>query len=579
MKFFNLLIICSFILPLASCKKDKVNLPDTQSTSQFYENGSTFNGQIAGKVISTDNQAVQGASVTVGSATSNTNSQGLFSIETNQASTNGTIITVSASGYESTSVVVYPHSASPRAFNEIMLIPVQTTSTFNGKDGGTISSDGIEIEFGKKSIVNSSGDLYEGTVNVNIQYLDPGSEVSLAIPGGDLGLNADNSKVYIANHGTAMVKLKGSAGEELNLKDGKTAQIKIPISSESSSISESSVPLWSYDETYHYWVQEGNASIEGNMVVAEVSHFSFWSCASPYPAAYMNVNFECNGNPITGKASLYFTNGNLVGSKFSNGYGYVSGQVPANVAMELKYKEFVCQEIIFSGNVGPFTTYMNILGTQQACSSASNITYEGYLTNCNGQALANAMVVVETNNGGGVIATTDANGYYSGTMVSCGATSLEVTAFDMNALLQSNPTTYNLQSNNNFGIINVCTTIQEYFHYSIDGNWFSAYDNGQDDVDMDATSGQNPGTLLSCYIDNNNQVSAFNFGQSTGTFQLSNLFINDLVYSNPTDLYVNYSIYSTTIGDYIEGTLSGTDTADTDSQLHTINANFRIEVN
>ena len=561
-----------------SCKKDKYDLPESQSTSDFYENSSTFEAQIAGRILDASGEAIQGASISIGSSSYTSNSQGLFSIISNKGSKNGTVIMVTASGYEPTSMVVYPDPANPKSFNDIVLINKDVDANFDAKEGGTISSQGVEITFSKKSIVDADQNLYEGNVSVNIQYLDPSGSISNAIPGGDLGLDLDGAKKYLANNGTAMVKLSGDNGQSLNIKEGKTAEIKIPLGTKSVSTSETTMELWSYDEQNHYWIQEGFAEKEGNMMVANVSHFSFWSCSSPYDPAYMSVNFVCNGDPIMGTVELALDNGNYIGSKASNFYGWVSGQVPANQSMILTYTEHICGEVIYSGNVGPFTTYSNQLGAIEACSSATTATFEGYLIDCNGAALADAMVLIEADNGGGVILTTDATGYYSGSMIDCGTSSINVTAFDMNNLLQSTTAIYAFQSINNFAIISVCNSIEEYFHYSIDGEWFSAYDvNGGNDVSIDDTYNVTPGTHLSCYINNDDQVSLFTFNQSTGTHLLDNVAMNNFFVGDPVSLYITFNTYSITTGDYVEGTLSGTDVG-SDSLSHTIGGNFRIKV-
>ena len=104
-------------------------------------------------------------------------------------------------------------------------------------------------------------------------------------------------------------------GEELQLEDGSSAQISLPLyidtrpdTGESIGINDS-LPIWSLNETTGIWTQEAigtvvasNSSPTGMAVEATVSHFTWWNIDVPIDTGFVTINVE--GSGVDGTASI-----------------------------------------------------------------------------------------------------------------------------------------------------------------------------------------------------------------------------------------------------------------------------------
>ena len=98
----------------------------------------------------------------------------------------------------------------------------------------------------------------------------------------------------------------------------------------------SQIPLWWFDEDNGYWVEEGEATLQGNAYVGNVSHFSFWNCDVSAGAVDLCINItDQNQNPIAGiYAEIDTQNYGMTGG-YSNSNGVVCGWVPENETLNV----------------------------------------------------------------------------------------------------------------------------------------------------------------------------------------------------------------------------------------------------
>jgi len=157
--------------------------------------------------------------------------------------------------------------------------PILNANVEVNGDGGTIeTNDGAKVTFGSNTIIDSNGNLYNGSVSVYAHWYDPTSEdLSLTMPGDLRATDALGNEVQLATFGMLAVELETPDGQPLNISEGNTAELTFPLE-ELADGAPNEIPLWYLDEESGIWKEEGQATKVGNTYVGEVSHFSFWNC-------------------------------------------------------------------------------------------------------------------------------------------------------------------------------------------------------------------------------------------------------------------------------------------------------------
>jgi len=124
-------------------------------------------------------------------------------------------------------------------------------------------------------IVDGSGNIYNGTVEVFMAWIDPSSSSLSQLMVGNLsGVDNTGELKSLATYGMLNVELFDPAGNELNVKEGSAADLSFPIPASMMSAAPETIPLWSFDETYGYWVEESTAILSNGFYTGEVGHFS-----------------------------------------------------------------------------------------------------------------------------------------------------------------------------------------------------------------------------------------------------------------------------------------------------------------
>jgi len=186
---------------------------------------------------------------------------------------------------------------------DITLIPRGDEITISG--AGTFSEEGdngAAVSFTTSDFVDADGNPVSGDIQLTITPVDVSQPATLAaFPGEFTGiLERSGEETPIISLGTVEFEFTAN-GESINLADGATADVLIPIYNftyqDGSNIAVGdTIPLWSLDEGTGIWDQEGTgivvASIDsptGLALSATVSHFSWWNCDVSMNAARVEV--------------------------------------------------------------------------------------------------------------------------------------------------------------------------------------------------------------------------------------------------------------------------------------------------
>lgn len=171
-----------------------------------------------------------------------------------------------------------------------------TQTNISSTQASTVTLDEkASIKFPINAFKKADGSVYTGNVNVSHRAMNPSDAAFVeAFPGGFTGISTDADgqplEVDIISFGVIGAKLTDDNGNPLNIADGKTATISIDVANPETA--PLTMPLWHLDPVTGKWVEEGEATLQGDKYVGEVSHFSWW-----------NFDYSC-GVTDSGRLSL-----------------------------------------------------------------------------------------------------------------------------------------------------------------------------------------------------------------------------------------------------------------------------------
>ncbi len=463
----------AFTLTFTSCReKDDDNPPQEEQQSDFSDNfGNEVTRSFMGKIMDTSHNPVSGADVRIGSESTTTDDNGIFILEDVSVHEQFAFIEVEKSGFLRGSRTVVPTDAMNHI--TVMLLDENIVGTVQSGTTGEVNlPNGAKVAF-DGAFKDASGNAYSGSVTVMMQHLDPSDpEITLKMPGSLYAQNADNNERILETYGMLNVELRGSGGEILNIADGHTATIELPVDP-SQTNAPNTIPLWHFDEQKGYWIEDGTADLIGGKYIGQVSHFSWWNYDVQFPTVNLCMTIEdTNGNPVYGvKVELWMANATYPRVGWSNGNGEICGLIPANETLTMEIID-PCGNPVSTTTIGPFSADTN-LGVI-TIPALQTVTVTGTLLDCNNDPVTDGYVILESgsyvNNNYSTVGYTVTNGTFSFSTLSCSSVAnFTIEGID-NIGFQSTGNvsyTYNAQ-NINIGSLIACSSITEYISYQID---------------------------------------------------------------------------------------------------------------
>lgn len=458
-----------------SCNDDNDVIDDTPQFN--YDQGNSVNRNFHGLILDTNGNPISNASVQIGSSTAQTNSNGLFIINSVSVKEKFAHVKVSKSGYIDGSRVLIPTAGDNRV--NIMLISDTPTATVaSGANSEVTLPNGTKVKF-DGAFKDANGNAYSGSVQVGLYHLKPSDTyLSEIMPGSLLASNSNGDAKVLETFGMLHVELKGSSGQELNLATGHTAEVSFDIDASQLSSSPTTIPLWSFDEVAGIWKEEGSATKVGSKYVGNVSHFSWWNCDAPFNQCNLTVTVHNNGGlPISNlTVGIIRPSNPYAATGLTNATGQVTGIIPANENLTIQVSDY-CGNIIYTSSIGPFATgSSNILPTIVLIPSAiSTVNITGILKTCANVNVTNGLVKLKNLNSSNYynqILQPVTNGNFSFTTNICGASQqFEIVGEDYTNLQTTNPITFTATAPlTNLGVITTCNAVNEFITYQVDSN-------------------------------------------------------------------------------------------------------------
>ena len=571
------------LLITISCQKTNDDLPDDPD-DQNPPPIEYVTAGLSGRVLDDNNQPVNGAVVKAGATSTTTDLNGYFKISNVSLNKNAGLVKVEKEGFFQGSRTIVVNKGVVN-YISLQLIKKTVSGTVSGSTGGNITvSGGGSIVFTGNSFVNTAGNSgYTGTVSVSTFFINPAAaNFNEIMPGTLRGITMSNEETALQSFGMMAVELNGAGGEKLQLASGKTATLTFPIPTALQAQAPATIPLWSFNDTTGLWKEEGTATKQGNTYVGTVGHFSFWNCDYPLSRVvdFKAVIKDQNGNalyPAQVIMKISSDSFSSVGYGYTDTTGMVSGKVPVNKTIQLRIYSR-CNQIIYTKDIGPFTSNIDMGVITVTASAPSQVTVSGTVVNCNATPVTNGFVDVSIDSIHNRAAVT--NGSFSITISRCSSTptTAAITAYDVTG--NQNGTATNVAVNSgtvNAGQLIACgISMSQFLNYTMNGATVG-YVPPTDSLGL-VGSGNNQYTIYARRRPNNGEQVSLSFTASgTGTVPVNylNIFTSTKMYSKQGTINLNITEFGPASGGYISGNFTG-NVVDSFSAPISTNVVFRV---
>lgn len=270
--YFNIVILSLLLIGLmASCSKDT----DTEIgvIDEIPEPEKKIFSTIHGLILNTDNELIEGAEIRLGDDSVMSDENGFFKVS-GFFNENGTHILVKKPGYFNANGLVLPSVDAAIKVN-VILEDDGSTTNFSSTDGAEVQIEESSIVFATNGFQDLNGNPYTGTVTVKTKYTDPSEDdFSKKYPG--YMLSKESGDRGILPFSIVTVDLYDDLGNLIQINQEAEVTMKVP--DDLLSVAPSTVPLWYLDAESGLWIQDGEASLDGNHYKGKVSHFTDWMC-------------------------------------------------------------------------------------------------------------------------------------------------------------------------------------------------------------------------------------------------------------------------------------------------------------
>ena len=383
----NLCLLFAFLLLMTGCRKDEITITSDEELLPGTENV-TFQFLI----INASGMPIEDSQILINSDAYQTDKNGVAITKPYDIPSLGLRSEIFATGFISIVKLIGGANNSKKQ-EKVILIKSITTIISTGSIG---EIDGGGFLTLPSNLILSDGSVYTGDVFVKNGYLNPDRRgFLLSAPGNMVAINTANEYQQLASLGMYMIELYDADGNELKIPEGSTATIYFPISDQHKDITESEIPLWYFEEDSGLWIEDGKAKVVENMMIAEVSHFTWWNCDLPYNFIETCMAFLSNeGDVIPGLDVKFSIGGVTFGHAITDANGFIQAKVPVDVKFDLKF--CLDGEEVGSQTTGPYEDngrkiYVN--------TSISFLSISGIAINCDGLPLSNGYAFFEGNDG------------------------------------------------------------------------------------------------------------------------------------------------------------------------------------
>ncbi|MFN4253907.1 MAG: carboxypeptidase-like regulatory domain-containing protein [Saprospiraceae bacterium] len=578
-----LFLALATIIGLAACRKDSettdVTITDPPGPIEYVK------ASIGGAVINEAGAPVPNAIVRLAGSETTTDQNGVFRFVNKTVPSKAAYVKVEHPAYfhGSRTIAVSPNS---RNTVRIQLLSNADTRFVDATAGGTADYTDYSIGLQAGGVVTASGADYTGQVGVAAKWLDPTDpDFCLQMPGQLRGITTDGQSSGMVSMGMMAVELHDQSGQKLQVKPGREATVRMKVPAALLGSAPATIPLWYFNEEKGTWVEEGQATLNGNFYEGKVAHFTFWN--HDYKDPLVEIKFkvvDSDGNLIEGaKVSTQLVSTGQFGYGYTDNNGEILGLVPQNEVLKAEIYAPIqgCTAPILEEQIGPFSSN----GTHTFTVNLSSLiihNISGTLVNCDNAPVTNGYIQMAGSN---EVTWTDAQGNFELQASSCTPQpTAQLTGFDIDALKQTLPATFPLDPNGgniSVGTIQACDALQNYLIVSRNG-FNVVYPDASARMISDTLTGTFTDVLSIFVMDN----QGFGFSATIpgaddiGTYPAQSIYAAD---NNTPGVQcwqscsVNFTIteHGGSIGTYVAGSFAGT-VDDDNGQPVAVSGSFRL---
>jgi hypothetical protein len=292
---------------------------------------------------------------------------------------------------------------------EIMMTHFDMESQIQTGGSGDISGGGkLSLP---ATLLGPDNNVYTGPVTVKSYHYNPAREDFLQTAPGDMtAIGIDGENYTLESYGMYAIELFDDAGNELDIPSGETAQIQFPIANFQKATAPAEIPLWSMDEDTGKWIEEGTANRNGDIYIAEVSHFSWWNCDVPFTAVDVCMQLvDLNDNPVPN--FTYLVSSPDLQTFYAQGTSDQNGDICVGLpeGMPVVIRILVNDALSAPTDLGTFSEPADI---GEVVINVSLKSVEGKAVDCNGTQVPNAIVRTKLNGNTGYSITDDAGNFH-----------------------------------------------------------------------------------------------------------------------------------------------------------------------
>jgi len=267
--------------------------------------------------------------------------------------------------------------------------------SFGASEGGTIKSSSVDITIDPYSLVDVSGNTYEGNVNVWARRVHGTYIFGLrAFPHNQIIEDGQSSTMNTL--GGVNLILRDEMMNPLFLKEGSFAKISYEISEEEVDI-PNDLEMRYFDKVNSEWRRLGIAEKEGEKWVGNVSELGMLICGIPHESRVAQLRFVTEGGVIIPNAliSVYTKYKNHLGIGFSDSQGNLRIHVPID-------QEFRLRHFIYATNSFHYKEYSNVTSGEGIIvlddfvvpSDEDFTIYNGETIDCDGELNKTSAMVI-----------------------------------------------------------------------------------------------------------------------------------------------------------------------------------------
>lgn len=569
-----LALIALPVLFMASCQNElSSEFPNNPAPGVPVNDAEKVTAGIIGVVVNENDQPVAGVTVTSGTSSAVTDARGMFRFKDIQMSKANATVKVAKSGYF-TAYRTFPATAGSNHNVRIKLIPKTNSGNFSAATGGTINiSGGGKLVIPASAVADASGNIYSGTVNVAMTWIDPTSSDLGSIIMGDLrGVTTGGQERVLETYGMLGVELTGSGGQALNIASGKTAELSFPIPAAIQGGAPATITLWHFDEATARWKEEGSATKNGSYYITNVKHFSFWNCDAPWPQINLCMTLvNPNGQPLP-NATVRIKRANVptsVGVGHTDSLGGLCGIVPKNEPLIMEVLG-PCGTPVYSQNIGPFSSSTSLGVVTVNIPAINTIIVTGNAVTCSNTPVVNGRVLLFLSNGHYYWGNIN-NGSFSVTLINCAGNTLSFSAvaIDYSTNVEGAPVTGSGSNGTvNLGTLTACgTSSSQFINATIDGTPFNftsppdsvRHQNANTPVPVPPYTHGSAVTGFTIGAGTNNNLIQFKFDHNIapGTYPLQFCTVSQPASASQQIVSANPEITLTEVGSVFTGYIAG----------------------